>query len=577
MFKVTHEKKLWGIFLILNCLLFLPGYLLDIDSNDFFPIHQFTSEKESLYGYLKVFFIRDNYDIFRISIDFFVLTFSFLFFRKWFNQKIYSVIVFVYYILILIYQFYYAVFQHIYITEPLFYNDWKSIKIAFSIVNQGLTLNAVLIALSTLLVLGMLFYSNWKLIQYLAVVKPGRVSKIIFVFFLVVFALNLKYKFVQNRSNTVQTNGLFIARNIFVSLETAEQLKKFDLDKLIASNDYSSFTFKTVPNIFFIALESYGSVLYKNAELRKNYLAEIEKDNTELNENGWYASSVFSVSPVHGGLSWISYSSLAYGYNFTNQGTYATLLDNAELDKYDHLFSMLKKKGYRNYRLVPVPEVGKMSIPWDKYTRFFKVDDWIRFKDINYTGKLYGFGPSPADQFSLNFAFEKIKKENNGPFSLFFITQNSHSPFYSPLHPVDNWESLNDGSMEKINDVNFIGIPKIEDYSTAVNYTLEVLVKFIIEKGTENDIFILVGDHQPPFIAQEKDGLETPIHIISKNETFQKCFSTYGFENGLVISDNPKIIRHEGFYSLFARELIQNYGENIKELPVYYPDGVVFR
>ena len=574
--KHAKEIKIFLLFFVLNALLFLPRFILDQPSSDFFPIKDFTAPKESLYDFLKVFFIRDNYDIFRISADFFALTFLYLYVRRWVHAKWYTIFLYSYFIIILIYQLYHSVFEHIYKTEPLFYNDWKSIQIGFSIVNQGLTFTAVLIVLGLLLVFALLFIMVKKVIYLLAEIKVGRALKMLLLSFSLIFIFNLKYKLVQYSANTVQIQGLFVARNIVGSLKTAEQLEKFNLKKLMASNSYIAFNFKKAPNIYFIAIESYGSVVYKNNELKAKYIHHVDSCAKALQSEGWISASNFSVSPVHGGLSWISYSTIAYGYNFTNQGTYMTLLDDESLDRYDHLFNMLHKKGYRNYRLAPVPEVGKMTIPWDKYSRFYKADEWIRYKDLQYTGKLYGFGPSPSDQYSLNFAYDKIKKRGDGPFSLFFITENSHSPFFAPAHTVQNWKDLNDGTQEKIDDVNFIGLPTLTDYSKAIHYEFDVLTQFILQYGGEDDIFILVGDHQPPFIAKESDGRETPLHIISKNVAFQKSFLSYGFEEGLILSAAAKTMKHEGFYSMFARELIRHYGENYLTLPTYYPNGITF-
>jgi hypothetical protein len=97
---------------------------------------------------------------------------------------------------------------------------------------------------------------------------------------------------------------------------------------------------------------------------------------------------------------------------------------------------------------------------------------------------------------------------------------------------------------------------------------------FINQFGKQNDIFILVGDHQPPVLTRHKDGFETPIHIFCKDSTFVRGFNAYGFNPGLQISPAHKSITHEGIYSMFMREFLRNYGTDTIHLPKYMPNGL---
>ena len=114
------------------------------------------------------------------------------------------------------------------------------------------------------------------------------------------------------------------------------------------------------------------------------------------------------------------------------------------------------------------------------------------------------------------------------------------------------------------------------NYLNSIDYELEYLTRFILERGTENDIFVLVGDHQPPRVSRRDDGFETPMHIISRNPDFIAGLAEYGFTPGLhvdVASNEP--LRHEGFFSMFARALLSAYGEDPDTLPPYLPKGVL--
>ncbi|UCC53706.1 MAG: hypothetical protein JSV68_06965, partial [Anaerolineaceae bacterium] len=64
------------------------------------------------------------------------------------------------------------------------------------------------------------------------------------------------------------------------------------------------------------------------------------------------------------------------------------------------------------------------------------------------------------------------------------------------------------------------------------------------------------------------------LHIISKDRAFVRSFAEYGFDPGLKVQDPLPAMRHEGFYSLFMRVLLQQYGQGGSKLPEYLPDGI---
>ena len=74
---------------------------------------------------------------------------------------------------------------------------------------------------------------------------------------------------------------------------------------------------------------------------------------------------------------------------------------------------------------------------------------------------MYGFGPSPPDQYSLNKAYEIIAAHNKQPFILFSLSKNAHNPFAEPYELKSDWRQWNN---EKGADkhARFFEIPKIE-------------------------------------------------------------------------------------------------------------------
>ena len=216
------------------------------------------------------------------------------------------------------------------------------------------------------------------------------------------------------------------------------------------------------------------------------------------------------------------------------------------------------------------------EIEWQRYKKFYGVDEWLQFDDMAYEGPLYGWGPSPPDQYAIHFAHEYMKQDVENPHVFFYITQNSHYP-WSPLpEVVDSWETLKDLPPAAPSASQRIPHEVLRhQYLASIEYELTMLVNFITTVANEEDIFVIIGDHQPARVARYGDGWDTPIHIIGKDVSFVESFYEVGFVSGLKTNGMPLDIRHEGFYSLFVHNLLQEYGVDAENLAVYRPEGVM--
>lgn len=200
------------------------------------------------------------------------------------------------------------------------------------------------------------------------------------------------------------------------------------------------------------------------------------------------------------------------------------------------------------------------------------MDQWILNEDLGYHGSTYGFGECPPDQFAMNFALEQIKKEVKRPYTLFYLTKNSHSPFIIPEMSGD-WRSLNEEEGAKHHHLGFLKKPESKAYFNAIQYQLNNLRNLILEQGKPDDIFLIIGDHQPPVICDPAVfGHQTPVHVVSKNAAFLRGFEAYGFREDL--RKSLTAVTHEGLYSIFLREFMKSFGENYPNLPEYEPRGL---
>ena len=561
------------LFVFLNCLLFLPKYLIEFSTSTFLPFTDFLTG--TFPERINSVFIRHNYDVFRLSVDLTAIVLIFYLFRHRINIRKYAWFAGIYYVIMLLFIVYYSILDKIFLVKPVLYDDISLFKLA--VINSGGRMSFVLIAgILGLIGLTWLFVRLFRyLLTVVSEIRFGKSSKIILAVAGLLFLVNVyRSGLTFEPHHTFQVSVAMLADNVQYSAEAYSNLHRYDLKKPDLQMNYDQYQLEEQPNVYFLFVESYGKILYEHPDLREPYMTMINDCHDNLAAHGFHSCSAFSTSPVVGGGSWISYSSVMFGFNIENQATYLSLMKNVESYGYDHMFNWFRKKGYRNYRLVSIPDNENLRIPWDRYSLFYGADEWIRFKDLNYYGGQNGFGPSPPDQYSISFANDYIRKKEINPFTLFFISQNSHNPFYCPDSIVSDWRSLNNNLQKRPAESAFLKRPKSVDYSKAISYVMRTFIQFIILNGKNNDIFILIGDHQPPILTEKKDGFDTPVHIIVSDSLFCAGFSKYGFTQGMTISGNSRTIKHESIYSMFMHEFIRNYGSDTTHLPVYLPDGI---
>ena len=570
-----NEVKFWTLLLTLNFILFLPGYLLNGDTSQFFPFQGII--QGSIYERFKSVFVRQNMDIFRISIDLFVLVFTYCLLRKHINSNLYGCLSGIYYVLILSFLIYYHTVEKIYHIPPQILNDISLLKLGFFNIGDQSVYRSILIMLPVLTVLALLVLAVMKLTVYTRDIVPGVFSKtILWVLGLLITVNTLKSGITATPEHTFQGTFALMAGSVKSSADSRRNLRNFTVEGINRELNYNAYTLNSKPDIYLIFMESYGKILFEDPYLKDAFIKCLDSCAVVISGQGWNMASGFSVSPVSGGKSWVSYTSVMFGFNIRNQGTYNAMLKDPAITYYDNIFRVLHNNGYKTFRLNAMPENSDMKVPLETYSRFYGIDQWINFRDLKYTGRLYGFGPSPPDQYSINFADEYIRKSHTEPYALFFITQTTHHPFHSPDTIAVDWRSLNyDRDSSKYHAMVFLKKPTIRDYRKAVCYDVRTLTRFISGKTGSNAIFVVIGDHQPPVIAGKLTGFETPVHIICRDREFTEAFYKYGLRAGLKPDRHGAPIHHEGIYSMFMREFIRLYGNYPGGLPEYRPYGVL--
>ncbi len=565
----------WLFFFILNFLLFLPLYLLNYQDATFLP--RIDSLQELLFS-------RPNPDIFRLNLEISLLILAFPL-LKWLwtpaARKWYARIFFLLYLLALLYAIYEAVTLSLYHTTPVIFNDYRFFISGIGFLVDGLRLSSwqLILMAALILTLIVLFYKlvlRW--FTRLPVEKLGRASRLAAGMFMALLAGVILFRgsALARPESVVSSLGMKLAANARASIAAREEIGAYNRIRPEKTYNYAETTrLLRRPNVYLIFVESYGSVLYKRPHFVDDYQELMQETEARLQNAGWTLSTGLSTSPTWGGGSWMAYTSAEFGLHIGSQPQFLAIEDRFSQQPYPSLGRYLQSQGYRHVRLAPI----QRKLTAHEYAAndaFYGPDRWITFDDLNYQGPLYGWGPAPPDQFSLNQASQILTEEGDQPLFFFYLTQGSHYP-WAPLPPfVNDWRTLNDPHWPAPPP---IGEPiphrdNIEHYREAIRYQWETLSDFILSTSSDEDaIFILIGDHQPPRVSRREDGYETPIHIIARDADFVHRFDRYGFEPGLVVSHLEPDMKHEALYSMLVRALVDAYGVSAEPVPVL-PDGI---
>ncbi|HUG93254.1 MAG TPA: hypothetical protein VML55_20600, partial [Planctomycetaceae bacterium] len=145
------------------------------------------------------------------------------------------------------------------------------------------------------------------------------------------------------------------------------------------------------------------------------------------------------------------------------------------------------------------------------------------------------------DQYTLSVLERGERRTATRPLFAEVSLISSHSP-WTPIAPVlEDWSSIGDGRVFSTwadegdppevvwNDGERMRV----QYGRAVDYVLGVLASYAAGFVDEGTLLIVVGDHQPPFIAGDNAGRDVPIHVISGDARLLAPFQSWGFTPGM--------------------------------------------
>ena len=481
----------------------------------------------------------------------------------------------------LIYKSYAGALAGIYQSEPNFFNDYSFVlggmTFLFDALNLSLWLYLAGIGALILLV-SLIFWGARATFEGVPISALGGGIRFgVIAFGLIAILVGVLFpKPTADLQLPVSSVTAEIGENIRRSLESRVDLATFTALDPTDTYDYAQYPLSEMPDVFFIFIESYGSVLYQRPHFTPPFVEMSEALEKSLAADGWSAVSTISEAPTWGGGSWMSYTSALFGVLVDQQSEYDALKEKYSLLEYPNIGRYFSSQGYEYVWVVPINR--RLPIVREAIDqRFYGADRWITFDTLDYEGPLFGWGPSAPDQFTFGYVQEFVSQQEQPAF-IVYLTQNSHYP-WTPLPPVlDDWrefESLDmqDGVLSETQKKGFSLGESRQNYLQAIDNTLGVLDEFITSLEDENAVIILIGDHQPPTVSRREDGFGTMVHIISQDDDFLESFREYSFTDGLILENLEPTLRHEGLYSLFIRNFVAQYGNNPWILPPYLPNG----
>lgn len=588
--KNKHNWIFWGGFFLLNLLLFVPAFVANWEFGTFFPSSSLPEKDSLAWGW--IFLLRDNFDLFRLSAEWYLMAGILLLVRK--QNLLSNIFTWAFgltYILFLLYHIYYAGSLSIYGQHPYFKNDFVLIQEVLPIfldqVSGGSASIYVFAAIAALLLVGLIsfLYSRFaKSLSSLEIRRPFWIFWSILGGFILVNGLLVSGKdYRKDYHTSVWTTSL-----IHESMNLPNE-EKFDrLTKLPIYDNYQNMKLAERPNIYLLFIESYGRAAATKKWVKQEYAEAIQGIGDTLDAAGWHSASAYSEAPILGGKSWLSFTTVMSGVKIENHVHFTELLD--KYPDYPHVFRFLKSQGYATYRMKTFSQQkASTEEAYAFQQRFFDFDTWLKHPDIPYSGYEYDFHGGIPDQYAMGYFQDEVANDTTKPMAMFFITMASHVPWFPPPPLVEDWRMLDSIKTDPYN----IEIPdsltsrydrfmaRITDkltprYVQTVLYDLRMVSQFIRQRADSNSIFIVLGDHQAPMVTYYGgDGLEVPVHIISQDTSFLQSLSSYGFNPGMEADTTlPAPLRHEGIYSLFMRELLSHYGQDNQSIPVYLPEGI---
>ena len=259
-----------------------------------------------------------------------------------------------------------------------------------------------------------------------------------------------------------------------------DDYSKDNIEKIMKNYKSDKKENKEGPNIIIIMDEAFTDFTeITDLKISEDYVPFIHSLKEDTIKGNFY-TSVFG-----GGTSSTEFEVLTSNTSaFTPYGTnaYRAYINSS----FPNLTTTLKDLGYSG--LIAMHPYKPSGYSRDKVYPLLGFNKFISLNDFDKNTEKYGrFISDKGDFDKIINEYEKSKKENKGPFYLFNVTMQNHSPFTGP--------GVSDSIKLKY-DQNY---PEASQYMNQIKYTDEAVEKIVsyFKKQDDKTIIVFFGDHEP--------------------------------------------------------------------------------
>lgn len=334
-----------------------------------------------------------------------------------------------------------------------------------------------------------------------------------------------------------------MSTHVHNTLTSMDDLNAFsdvvDSDPYAAVSDSSLFTRLKGKDVLVVFIESYGRTVLDKPAYASHIRPVLEQSNAKLAAKRLFARSAYLTSPTYGGISWLAHGTLLSGLWVNSQVRYDRLVmgDRPTLNR------LFQRAGWRT---VAVQPAHTMDWPQGKY---FGYDRIYAAQDLGYQGVPFNWITMP-DQYTLS-AFQSLERKQGMrlPVMAEIALISSHAP-WTPLPQMVEWDQVGDGAIFK-QQARSGDAPEVvwrkterirEQYRKSIEYALANIVSYATTYGGDNLVILVLGDHQPaPFVTEDAESHEVPVHIISSDPKVMESIQDWQWTEGMIPATNAPI------------------------------------
>ena len=301
-------------------------------------------------------------------------------------------------------------------------------------------------------------------------------------------------------------------------------------------------------------VESYGVSALYDSRYAPVVQSRLEDLAARMSDAGLHLATGTLVAPTQGGQSWFSHGSLLSGIWLDNQMRYDLLLASGR----ETLIDDFSRAGHRTVALMPAT-----TLPWPEGEQL-GYDQILAYRDIDYAGPALNWVTMP-DQFTWSFLQRTVRASNDAAGQPLFAELSlisSHAP-WTPILPVlDDWDSIDDGSVfapwenagERPADLWRDSDRVREHFALSVDYAINAMTGYAEHYVDDRTLLIVAGDHQPaPLITGDNASRDVPVHVITGDRTLLQPFLDWGFNPGALPDPDRLALGMDAFRDWFVR------------------------